>query len=69
MRSLREHAGDLHRTGNDVTDYAMLVRLREQALRTRVMQLEDVIRRYLHGMDDRAGLQAALDALQEEEQR
>jgi hypothetical protein len=47
-----------------VTDYTLLASLREQALRTRVLQLEDAIRQYLHGEDDRAGLQASLDALQ-----
>jgi len=43
-----------------VTDYARLVALREQALRTRVMVLEDAIRQYLRGWDRRSDLELAL---------
>jgi hypothetical protein len=43
-----------------VTDYQYLTTLREQALRTRVMVLEDAIRQYLRGWERKSDLQAAL---------
>jgi hypothetical protein len=43
-----------------VTDYELLIKLREQALRTRVMLLEDAIRQYLRGWEGRDGLETAL---------
>jgi hypothetical protein len=43
-----------------VTDYSVLKQLREQALRTRVMVLEDAIRQFLRGWDRRSDLEIAL---------
>ena len=43
-----------------MTDYERLMALREQALRTRVMVLEDAIRQYLRGWDGRSQLETAL---------
>ena len=43
-----------------MTDYDRLTKLREQALRTRVMVLEDAIRQYLRGWDGRSHLETAL---------
>jgi hypothetical protein len=43
-----------------VTDYELLAKLREQALRTRVMVLEDAIRQFLRGWDSRKDLERAL---------
>lgn len=44
-----------------MTDYGRLMGLREQALRTRVMVLEDAIRQYLRGNETLARLAMALD--------
>lgn len=44
-----------------MTDYALLRQLREQALRTRVMVLEDAIRQFLRGQETIAELAMALD--------
>jgi predicted transcriptional regulator len=44
-----------------VTSYEVLTRLREQALRTRVMVLEDAIRQFLRGRETIAELAMALD--------
>jgi hypothetical protein len=43
-----------------MTDYGLLIRLHQQALRTRVMVLEDAIRQYLRGWEGRDGLETAL---------
>jgi hypothetical protein len=53
--------------GVEVTDYARLLALREQALRTRVMVLEDAIRQYLRGWDRRSDLELALGEQVDEE--
>jgi predicted transcriptional regulator len=44
-----------------VTDYRLLQALREQALRTRLMVLEDAIRQFLRGNETIAQLAMALD--------
>ena len=46
--------------GNAMTDYGILIRLHQQALRTRVMVLEDAIRQYLRGWEGRESLERAL---------
>ena len=43
-----------------MTDYGLLIRLHQQALRTRVMVLEDAIRQYLRGWEGRESLERAL---------
>ena len=43
-----------------MTDYSLLMKIAEQGLRTRVMVLEDAIRQYLRGFDDRDDLVRAL---------
>jgi len=53
--------------GVALTDYARLLALREQALRTRVMVLEDAIRQYLRGRDPRSKLETALGEQVDEE--
>jgi hypothetical protein len=44
-----------------VSEYGYLMGLREQALRTRVMVLEDAIRQFLRGRETMAQLAMALD--------
>ena len=44
-----------------MSDYGYLVGLREQALRTRVMVLEDAIRQFLRGQETIRMLASALD--------
>ena len=43
-----------------MTEYRLLIKLREQALRTRVMVLEDAVRQYLRGWEGRDSLEEAL---------
>jgi hypothetical protein len=43
-----------------MTDYGILIKLHQQALRTRVMLLEDAIRQYLRGWEGRSHLETAL---------
>jgi hypothetical protein len=50
-----------------VTDYARLTALREQALRTRVMVLEDAIRQFLRGRESRDSLERAIGEQVDEE--
>ena len=52
--------------GNAVTDYARLIALREQALRTRVMVLEDAIRQFLRGSDTLRDLADTLKEMDDE---
>jgi exonuclease VII small subunit len=49
-----------------VSDYGYLMALREQALRTRVMVLEDAIRQFVRGNETMAQLAMALDDRQGE---
>jgi hypothetical protein len=49
-----------------VSDYGYLMALREQALRTRVMVLEDAIRQFVRGNETIAQLAMALDDRQGE---
>jgi hypothetical protein len=44
-----------------VTDYLLLQALREQALRTRLMVLEDAVRQFLRGRETLGQLASALD--------
>jgi predicted transcriptional regulator len=44
-----------------MTDYRLLQSLREQALRTRLMVLEDAIRQFLRGNETISQLAMALD--------
>ena len=50
-----------------MTDYARLTALREQALRTRVMVLEDAIRQFLRGRESRDSLERAIGEQVDEE--
>ncbi len=43
-----------------MTDYGLLISLHQQALRTRVMILEDAIRQYLLGWEGKDSLRGAL---------
>jgi hypothetical protein len=49
-----------------MTDYARLIALREQALRTRVMVLEDAVREFLRGTDTLRDLAATLEEMDNE---